>query len=86
MGRSIHECLEGVVSREIVEVEKLIGVYTTPDLIIEYHDNLQPVSLCFFAANIVDGELGLSGETADVGYFSVQEIKAMDVGELIANA
>ena len=66
----------------VVEVGRLIGVYTTPDLLIEYADGnrIQPVALNF-AAEPVGGELGLSDETTDVGYFSVEDMKAMDIWE-----
>ena len=61
---------------------RLSGVYTTPDLIIEYANGNrhQSVSLTFVAVP-VGGERGLSDETTDVGYFSVEDMKAMDVWE-----
>ena len=49
-----------------VQVTRLIGVYTTPDMLIEYLDGnkVQPVSFSF-EAEITGGELGLSDETID---------------------
>jgi 8-oxo-dGTP pyrophosphatase MutT (NUDIX family) len=51
-----------------VQVTRLIGVYTTPDMLIEYLDGnkIQPVSFSF-EAEITGGELGLSDETIDFG-------------------
>ena len=65
-----------------VRVGRLIGVYTTPHRIIEYADGnrIQPVALSFDAQPI-GGELGLSDETTEVGYFSLPEIETMDLME-----
>ena len=66
----------------VVRVGKLVGVYSTPDLIIEYADGnkIQPVALNF-EAEPIGGQLGLSDETTEVGYFNFDEIKKMDVME-----
>ena len=65
-----------------VQVTRLIGVYTTPDMLIEYLDGnkVQPVSFSF-EAEITGGELGLSDETIDFGWYTVAEIDAMDTLE-----
>ena len=62
-----------------VQVTRLIGVYTTPDMLIEYLDGnkVQPVSFSF-EAEITGGELGLSDETIDFGWYTVAEIDTMD--------
>ena len=64
----------------VVNVGRLIGVYTSPNLLVEYADGnrIQPVALNF-AAEPIGGELGISDETTDVGYFSMDEMKSMDV-------
>ncbi len=64
----------------VVNVGRLIGVYTSPDLLVEYADGnrIQPVALNF-AAEPIGGVLGISDETTDVGYFSMDEMKSMDV-------
>ncbi len=64
----------------VVNVGRLIGVYTSPDLLVEYADGnrFQPVSLSF-TAEPIGGELGISDETTDVGYFSLEEMNSMDV-------
>ena len=63
-----------------VRIKRLIGVYTTPHELIVYRDGnkIQLVALCF-EAEIVGGELRLSSETTEYGYFSYQEIQELDL-------
>ena len=63
-----------------VRIKRLIGVYTTPDELVVYQDGnkIQLVALCF-EAEIVGGELRLSCETTEYGYFSYQEIQELDL-------
>lgn len=63
-----------------VTIKRLIGVYTTPHQLIVYRDGnkFQLVALCF-EAEIVGGELRLSCETTEYGYFSYQEIQKLDL-------
>ena len=63
-----------------VKVTRLVGVYTSPDLVIEYADGniFHPVSLSF-EVEITGGELGLSDETTEVGYFTIEDVKTMDL-------
>ena len=63
-----------------VRIIRLVGVYTSPGLVIEYADGniFQPVSLSF-EAEITGGELGLSDETTEVGYFTIEDVKTMDL-------
>ena len=63
-----------------VAIKRLIGVYTTPDELIVYRDGnkIQLVALCF-EAEIMGGELRLSCETTECGYFSYQEIQNLDL-------
>ena len=51
-------------------------------MIVRYKDGaqIQGVSLCFLAVPI-DGELGLSDETTEVGYYTREEMRSMDVWE-----
>ena len=65
-----------------VRVTKLVGIYTTPDLLIEFPDGnkIQPVAFSF-EAEITGGELGLSNETIAFGWYTVAEIEAMDTME-----
>ena len=65
-----------------VRVTRLIGVYTSPHLIVEFADGnrIQPVAFSF-EAEVVGGELGISDETTDYGYFAVDELGALDLME-----
>lgn len=65
-----------------VEVVQLIAVYTSPDMLLYYDKDHQYQVISFhFEAAVIGGSLGLSDETTDVGFFSADEIKAMDVME-----
>jgi 8-oxo-dGTP pyrophosphatase MutT (NUDIX family) len=63
-----------------VRVVKLIGVYSSPDMIVEYADGgrWQIVALSF-EAEVIGGELGLSDETTAYGYYSRGEMANLDV-------
>ena len=77
-------CVREVVEETGLEVEvtRLVGIYTSPDMIIEYSDGskIQPVTFSF-EVEIIGGELGLSNETIDFGWYTVAEIEAMDTLE-----
>jgi len=84
-GESVAETCAREVLEEtglIVEVGQLISVYSSPDMLLVYDDDHQYQVVSFhFAVNVIGGELGLSNETTDVGYFSLDEIHKMDVME-----
>ena len=65
-----------------VETTRLVGVYTNPGMVVEYADGnvIQPVAISFEAV-VTGGEMGLSDETTDVGYFSVEEMDKLDLME-----
>ena len=65
-----------------VRVTKLVGVYTSPDIMIEYADGnrVQPVAFSF-EAEIIGGVLGLSDETTEFGYFGIGELDRLDLME-----
>ena len=84
-GESAAEtCVREVLEEPGLEVEviRLVGIYTSPDMIIEYSDGnkIQPVTFSF-EVEIIGGELGLSNETIDFGWYTVAEIEAMDTLE-----
>lgn len=84
-GESVSEaCVREVVEETglNVKVTRLVGVYTSPNLIVEYADGnrLQPVAFSF-EAEVIGGELGLSGETTEFGYFSLEEMETIDLME-----
>lgn len=84
-GESVTEaCIREALEETGLEVriDRLIGVYSTPDLILEYADGerCQIVAL-HFETSVIGGSLTLSNETTEYGYFSLEEIAAMDVME-----
>ncbi len=84
-GESAAEACERELLEETgleVRVTKLIGVYTTPDLLMEYPDGnrIQPVAFSF-EAEITGGELGLSDEVTEFGWYTPAEIEGMDILE-----
>jgi ADP-ribose pyrophosphatase YjhB (NUDIX family) len=65
-----------------VRVGRLVGIYSSPHILLVYQtgNRIQPINLCF-EAEAIGGELGLSDETTEVGYFSLDEIAMMDLME-----
>ena len=65
-----------------VKVTKLVGIYTSPGLVIEYRDGsrVQPVSVTF-EADVIGGELTLSDETIDYVYASIDSLAEYDLME-----
>ena len=82
-GESISEtCLREVLEETGLEVEvlRIIGVYSNRDLLVEYPDgNKFQIVVVSFEVEAKGGELRLSNETTDYGYFSWQEIQNMDL-------
>ena len=84
------ETVEETCIREVYEetglnvrVTRLVGVYSDPHRLVEYPDgNKAHVVALSFVAEIIGGELGLSDETTDFGYYSVEE---MDELEMLLN-
>ena len=61
-----------------VGVKRLIGVYSNPDQLVIYPDgNKAHFVVMSFEAEIIGGELGLSNETTEAGFFSIQEMETM---------
>ena len=82
-GESAAEACEREVREETglkVRVERLVGVYSDPNYLIEYEDGkrVQVVAINFEAA-ILGGEIGLSTETTEINYFPLQEINQMEL-------
>jgi len=76
----VREVLEETGLR--VRVGKLIGVYSNPHQLIDYNDgNRFQLVVLIFEAEPISGELGISDETTDVGFFPLAEIEAMDLME-----
>lgn len=86
-GESAAEACQREVLEETglrVEVTKLIGLYTSPDWVVTYANTpgklLQLVAMCF-EAKIISGELGLSNETTEYGWYTPAQIESMDLVE-----
>ena len=82
-GESAAEACEREVLEETglsVRVKRFVGVYSHPDQLTVYseEDKFQIVAL-HFEAEVFRGELGLSDETSDFGYFTLEEIESLDM-------
>jgi 8-oxo-dGTP pyrophosphatase MutT (NUDIX family) len=84
-GESLAEtCVREVWEETGLEVRilKLVGVYSSPNRIVTYPDGNQWQIISHnFEAEVIGGELTLSNETTEFGYFTPVEIAAMDVME-----
>ncbi len=84
-GESAEECCVREVWEETglrVKVTRFIGLYSSPDRVTTYADgNRWQVIALSFEAEVIGGELALSDETTEVGYYSPAEIEKMDVME-----
>jgi len=82
-GESVAEACAREVWEETglrVEVLRLIGVYSDPHRVIIYPDgNKVHIVALSFEAKVTGGELGLSDETTEFGYFSLEEAAQMDI-------
>jgi 8-oxo-dGTP pyrophosphatase MutT (NUDIX family) len=84
-GESVAEaCIREVMEETglAVEVIRMIGVYSSPDYLVSYPDGrrAQFVSVCL-EARITSGSPAVSEETTEVGFFSLEEARRMDVME-----
>ena len=84
-GESVAEaCVREVLEETglAVEVTRLIGVYSSPDHLVSYPDGrrAQFVSVCL-EARIISGEPGVSEEATEVGFYTLEEARGMDVME-----
>lgn len=81
------ERVEETILREVweetglqVRVRRLIGVYSDPDWLVVYDEqNAVQIVALSFEAEISSGKPGLSDETSDWGYFSLEEIDKLDL-------
>ena len=61
-----------------VEVLRLVGVYSDPDQLVIYPDGHKAhIVALSFEAGVIGGELGLSSETTEAGYFSLEESRSL---------
>jgi ADP-ribose pyrophosphatase YjhB (NUDIX family) len=87
----VGERIADTVVREVkeetgleVEPERVVGIYSNPQHVVEYGDGevRQQFSVCF-ACRVVGGELAVSDESLEVGFFTPGEIEGMPVQESI---
>jgi len=82
-GESVEECCIREVFEETglqVRVKRLIGIYSNPDQLVIYPDgNMAHFVVMNFEVEAVGGELGLSNETSEVGYFTLAEMESMPI-------
>jgi ADP-ribose pyrophosphatase YjhB (NUDIX family) len=82
-GESAAEACERETLEEtglVVKVIKLLGVYSDPNMIIEYADGnrFQIVGLNF-EAEVLGGELVVTDETTDVKFFDLKNVNDLDL-------
>ena len=82
-GESAAEACEREVFEETglkVRVTRLVGVYSHPDQLVIYpNGNKAFIVALHFEAEVLGGEPGLSDETTDFGYFTLNEIEGMEL-------
>ena len=82
-GESVIEACEREVWEETglrVHVKRLVGVYSYADQLVVYEDgNKVQVVALHFEVEIIDGQPALSDETTDFGFFTLEEVEALDM-------
>jgi 8-oxo-dGTP pyrophosphatase MutT (NUDIX family) len=82
-GESVAEACEREVLEETglsVVAKRLVGVYSHPDQLSVYSDgNKVQIVAIHFEAEVTGGELGLSDETSDFGYFTLEEVEGLEM-------
>ncbi len=85
-GESFSEACEREVKEETgldVQVTRLLGIYTSPHLLVEYVDgNKYQLAVLHFEAEKIGGTLETSDETTELAFFSKNEIPSLDMNEL----
>ena len=82
-GESAEECCQREVFEETgleVRPKRLIGVYSNRDQLVIYPDgNKVQIVVLSFEAEIIGGKSGLSAETTDIGFFTLEEMENMPI-------
>jgi 8-oxo-dGTP pyrophosphatase MutT (NUDIX family) len=80
-GESVEEACIREVWEETglrVRVTRLIGVYSDPNQLVIYSDGNKAFFVVLsFEVEVIDGDLGLSDETTEYGWFSLAEMDSM---------
>jgi len=81
-GESVAEACAREVLEETglsVRVVRLVGVYSNPNQLVIYPDgNKVQIVVLNFEAEIVGGKLGLSNETTQAGFFTLEEMGPLE--------
>lgn len=84
-GESVEEACVREVWEETglrVRVTRLVGVYSSPDMLVVYPDGNQWHLIDFsFEAEVIRGELRLSDETTEAGYYAINDLQEIDLME-----
>lgn len=82
-GESVAEACIREVFEETglrVRVKRLVGVYSHPDQLVIYKDgNKAFIVAIHFEAELISGTPGLSNETTDFGYFTLEEAETLEM-------
>src|SRR5215218_11443368 len=82
-GESAAEACEREVFEETglnVRVKRLVGVYSHPDQLVVYPDgNKAHIVTLHFEVDVLSGQPGLSNETTDFGYFTLQDVEGLEM-------
>ncbi len=82
-GESVSEACQREVLEETglaVRIVRLVGVYSNRDLLVEYPDGNQfQIVVLNFEAGVIGGELRLSKETTECGFYDWSEIQKMEL-------
>jgi ADP-ribose pyrophosphatase YjhB (NUDIX family) len=85
-GESLTEACQREVLEEAglsVEIQRLIGVYTSPNLLVEYPDGSKwQLVVCHFEAKATGGAFTPNSETSEARYFSQLEAEALEMSRL----
>jgi ADP-ribose pyrophosphatase YjhB (NUDIX family) len=85
-GENLTEACAREVKEEAgiqVRVGRLISVYTSPHVLLEYPDgNSHQLVILHFAAVRIGGEIQTSDETTDVAFFTREEIEQIELSGL----
>jgi ADP-ribose pyrophosphatase YjhB (NUDIX family) len=78
VGESVAQCVIREVKEETgldVKPEYIIGIYSNPAHVVAYSDGevRQQFSICFFCT-LLGGEIHISDESVQIGFFSIQEV------------
>ena len=81
-GEGVAECVVREVREETsleTQVVRLIGVYSTPDIVVEYGngERVQFVALTFEVK--ATGQPTLSDEVGEIGFFNLDQIREMEL-------